>query len=109
MLAAKRTSELISRDDPELGVGVRECLALRITLAQIIGGQRFAQQFRGLPDYLVHSFRKANSRDRSALDATRRNLERDQLEIVRQQQRPVHFRQIVIFAGQPEQRDALHS
>ena len=91
----------------ELGVRVRERLAFGITLAQIIGSQRVAQQCGGCGNRVVHTFSEADGRDRRSLDTPRGSGKGRELQIGREQQRLIHFGQVVVLAGQPEDRHTV--
>ena len=93
----------------ELRVRVRKTRSFRIAFAEIIGRQRIAQQLGSTRDQIVCTFGKADRRHRSACDTRGVGGEGRQLQIRREQQCLVHLGQIVIFAGQPEHRYALHA
>ena len=86
---------------------VRECFAFRITLAQVIGGQRFAQQRGSLRDEIVGSRRKTNLCHGRTRNSGGGGLEGRELEVVRQEQRLVDFVEVVVFGGQPEDGYAI--
>ncbi len=60
-------------------------------------------------DQIADVFSQPDISNRRSLSALGFSLEWDKIEVVREQQRLVHFRQVVVFASHPENRHARNT